>query len=553
MSINSIKFSTKHAVGLVFSITFLLGTSFSTTAAPPSPDFNKDGFSDLVVGVPNDRDFGRIAALAFPEGAVNVIRGSATGLWSTGNQVWGQDSPNILGTGTQNNKFGAAVAAGDFNGDDRSDLAVGSPNDTGDGGGPGTPYLAQGVVNVIYAAGTGLTTAGNQLLNQKVAGILRTGTNQDSNNNFGASLATGDFNNDGYDDLAVGVPHEDLTTNYTYQHGLVYVIYGSVTGLKTTTSQIWTQDSPGIADIAEHRDEFGAALAAGDFDHDGNDDLAIGVPGETLTKFGGAVQILYGSRARLSSNRSQLWSQDSPGILDTQENYDKFGAALAAGDFNNDGRDDLAIGAPGENPTNVTSGADAGAVNVLFGAAGGLSATGNQFWSQDTANIADQSERFDHFGSELVAGDFNGNGSDDLAIGVPDEEFGSGTCSIGGKGVVHVLFGSTTKLSATKSQLWNQDSPGIADVAENCDDFGLALGKGDYDHDNIDDLVIGVPGEGLPVCGSSQTTGGVGMVHVLYGTTVGPAAANSQVWCQNSPNILSDGLSTERFGSALTH
>jgi hypothetical protein len=79
-------------------------------------------------------------------------------------------------------------------------------------------------------------------------------------------------------------------------------------------------------------DFFGSALAAGDFDGDGEDDLAIGVPGEGVSgKSGaGAVNVLYGSSNGLTSSDDQFWHQDKSGIEDTAEQNDAFGAALAS-------------------------------------------------------------------------------------------------------------------------------------------------------------------------------------------------------------------------------
>jgi hypothetical protein len=138
---------------------------------------------------------------------------------------------------------------------------------------------------------------------------------------------------------------------------------------------------------------------------------------------------------------------------------------LAAGDFNGDTRADLAIGAPGENNF-------AGVVHVLYGSSpGGLTATGSQLWSQNSPGIAGGAEPDDIFGEAVAAGDFNGDTRADLAIGAPGENSFAG--------VVHVLYGSSPGgLTATGSQLWSQNSPGIAGGAEDFDVFGETLAAG---------------------------------------------------------------------------
>jgi hypothetical protein len=150
-------------------------------------------------------------------------------------------------------------------------------------------------------------------------------------------------------------------------------------------------------------------------------------------------------------------------VVGGAEGFDFFGGALADGDFNANGRTDLAIGAWGENSA-------AGVAHVLYGSAAGLTATGSQLWSQDSPGVAGQPEGADFFGQALAAGDFNGDAQAELAVGAPGENDSSG--------VVHVLVGSAAGLTATGSQLWSQDSPGVAGTAEPRDRFGDTVAAG---------------------------------------------------------------------------
>jgi FG-GAP repeat len=217
--------------------------------------------------------------------------------------------------------------------------------------------------------------------------------------------------------------------------------------------------------LAGHAGSAGTAASSrgvrADFNGDGTADLAIGAPGEDTAR--GVVQVLYGSANRLTATGSQLWTQDSSGIVGVAEPGDFFGGALAAGDFNGDGRADLAVGAEGEDNA-------AGAVQVLYGSPTGLAATGNQLWSQDSSGIVGVAEPGDRFGFALAAGDFNGDGAADLAIGAPGEDDLAG--------LVNVLYGSANRLAATGNQFWTQNSPGIAGVAEFGDILGFALAAG---------------------------------------------------------------------------
>jgi len=533
--INEARFDTAYSVdNLCGSNSGALSLRGAAADCPTCRDFNNDGFDDLVIGVPFEDLSGT------DEGAVNVIYGSAFGLHRSAghnDQFWTQDSGGIAGSAGNNDDFSSSLGIGDFNGDTFDDLAIGVVGEN-----------SWGAVNVIYGSAFGLhqdSGNANQFWGQNSGGIVDTAENGDD---FGSSLAIGDFNNDGFDDLAIGVPSESLSGS---NEGAVNVIYGSASGLHRDlghTDQFWTQDVGGIADTAEDNDNFGSSLAVGDFNDDGFDDLAIGVTGEDLSGSNeGAVTVIYGSANGLHKDlghADQFWTQDTGGIADTAEDGDQFGWALTVGDFNNDGFDDLAIGVPFED----LSGGNDGVVTVIYGSANGLHKKlghNDQLWSQDTGGIADTAENSDNFGRTLTIGDFNNDGFDDLAIGVPSESL-SGT----DEGAVTVIYGSAFGLHKRvghNDQFWTQDTGGIADTAENFDNFGWALTVGDFNNDGFDDLVIGVPVESL-------SGGNEGVVNVIYGSGFGlhrSLGHTDQFWSQDSGGIADTAENSDCFGSIL--
>ncbi len=355
---------------------------------------------------------------------------------------------------------------------------------------------------------------------------------------FGRALATGDLDGDGYLDLAIGVPYDELSGG-PVNTGSVRVLYGGPGGLSAAGQQHWHQDSPGTLDSAEAQDHYGWALAAGDFDADGFDDLAVGVPQEDLAagEDAGAVHVLYGSAAGLTAAGDQFFYQDFPGILDEGAPFDTFGDTLTVGDFNGDGYEDLAIGAPLDDLGGIE---DAGKVNILYGTAQGLSTAGNELWHQNNLSQGG-AEAFDWFGDALATGDFDDDTFDDLAVGIRGEDIGA----VANAGAVHAIYGFSGGLSATGDQVWHQDRPGIADACEAGDGFGYALAGGDFDGDDMADLAIGVPAESL----GAQTNAGA--LHILFGSGTGLTAGGSQFWHQSVPGTQGGAEAGDYFANAL--
>jgi hypothetical protein len=343
-----------------------------------------------------------------------------------------------------------------------------------------------------------------------------------------------DFNGDGFADLAVGVPDEDGAPN---GKGGVNVIYGSASGLIEAGDQFWSQDSPGIKEVAEPGDRFGHSLAVADFNGDGFADLAVGVPGEDFTAGDeGGVNVIYGSASGLTEAGDQFWSQDSPGIKEVAEEGDTFGNSLAAADFGKGTGADLAVGVPGESFA-VHEG---GGANVIYGSASGLTATGNQFWSQDSPGVEGVAGSNDLFGSSLAAADFGKGPRADLAVGVPGEDVAADLA-----GGVNIIYGSGSGLSEAGNQFWSQDSPGIEGVAGSVDEFGFSLAAADFGKGSRADLAVGVPGE--------RTAGDfAGGVNIIYGSGSGLTDAGNQFWSQDSPGIKGVAEEGKLFGFALS-
>lgn len=365
------------------------------------------------------------------------------------------------------------------------------------------------------------------------------------------TAASGDFDGNGFGDLAVGSPFEDVSGNRNA--GAVNVIYGGAGGLAANGDQFWHQASPGIPGALERDDRFGWSLAAGNFNGDAYDDLAIGIPYESyvvdhdvIVLFGrccladwrveaGAVVVLYGGPTGLSSKKSKILHQHRKGVKGKGQTGDHFGAALAAADFDGDGRDELAVGVPGEDRT--------GAVQVFFGSADGVF-NKDQLWFQKTTGAGDGDERGDGFGSSLAAGNLGYSSREqDLAIGIPGEDIGS----IVDAGAVQILYGQPGKgldVKNVPSHFLHQDTAGAEDAAEAGDRFGWALAVGDFGRSAQLDLAVGVPGETL-----ARTRQGA--VQVLYGTPYGVTTETDQLWHAGAGGLKGAPRANAEFGSAL--
>lgn len=466
-----------------------------------SGDFNNDGETDVVVGMP-----GYTVGSAIAAGAVRVMYGSPSGV-SSSETIIHQNTAGVPGAVESGDHCGAAVVAGNFNGDSYADLAIGCPGEA-----IGSLSNA-GYVIILYGSNSGLTGTGAVGFHQDSTDIAG---GAEAGDMFGSSLAVGDFGYSKEDDLAIGVPGESVgSVNHA---GAVNILYGTSIGLSSANNVLFHQDSSDIPGMVEAGDRFGASVAAGDFDGNGKDDLAIGVPGESIgtEEDAGAVNVIYGSAVGLVSAGAQGIDQNTSGIQGVAEAGDRMGVSVAAGDLDADGRDDLIIGVPGEAIENFSH---AGMIAVVYGSANGLNTNDNLYLHQDSDNVPGACEFEDRFGMSVTSGQFNNDKYDDVATGVPGESIGSEQNA----GMVIVFYGSSGALSGTGSSGFHANTSNIPGASEREDRMGTSVISGDFDGDWYDDLLISIVGEDIGTTATPES------YYVLYGSSTGILSEYSQL------------------------
>ncbi|HVL96482.1 MAG TPA: protein kinase [Solirubrobacteraceae bacterium] len=313
---------------------------------------------------------------------------------------------------------------------------------------------------------------------------------------LGTSVASGDFDADGHADLAVSAPLEG-----DGEAGAVRIVPGSADGLRPGDATALRGD--GLPDGATR---YGTALAAGDLDADGFDDLVVGAAGDAAAAGSGALHVRFGGARGLEAGRARVLGRPDAELRG-------FGALLAVGDLDGDERLDVVEAAPGR-----PDAAAPGHLTFCPGAAGG------------PARCRVLASDMDAGPAALAAGDVTGDGTADAVAGLPAD----------GSGAVAVWAGGT-RGPAREPVVITQETDGVRGNDQPGDGFGSSVALGDLDGDAFADLVVAAAGEDE----------GAGRITIIRGGPEEISADEVVTLSQETPGVPGEHSAGSGFGAAL--
>lgn len=429
----------------------------------------------------------------------------------------------------------ASGLAGDFNGDGYRDVAIGAA-----GADVGSVQSA-GAVVVLYGSSSGVSAAKKTVITQNSTGVPGAA---ESDDRFGQSMAAADLDRDGYSDLVVGSQYEAIGDRDGV--GSVTVLWGGKSGLSGGSGL------PQPSGLSEWGG-YSSGIATGDFDGDGDTDVTVtgqsrtylhngpftrtGTPvshqgvdelGSTYEVFAGDMtgdrkaERVYPFGVDGDPAGDISYFRHDPGNWDAHPESDYARVELPHADGSNgviadvdkDGYGDLVLGDYGDpSDGNSVNGHKGGQITVWYGGPDGPDPDQKPtVIHQDTEGVPGGGEYGDLFGAALSAGDVNGDGYADIAVGAQGEDLGTTPDT----GTVTILYGSASGLTGKGAKQYSQDTAGVPGANETNDAFGISVRLVDLDKNGKADLVAGAGYEN-----------GYGAVTVMRGSASGLTTSNA--------------------------
>ena len=319
-----------------------------------------------------------------------------------------------------NDAFGRSVAnIGDLDGDGVNDLAVGADSDNGS---YHPSAKNPGAVHIVF-----MNTDGSVKSTVEIDNTTTNGPNLDINDFFGRSVANiGDLDGDGVNELAVGAPFDR-----TRDQGAVHILFMNTDG--SIKSSVENDSGTSNHCTSNTYDYLGASIAGiGDLDGDGVNDIAAGATHDDNGGTNrGAVRIMFMNTDASVKSCVEINSSTTNGP--DLNSSDFFGVSVAnIGDLDDDGVNDLAVGAKGDNAE--PAGANRGAVHIMFmNTDASVKSTVEINTATPNGPALANTDIFGYGVTEI--GDLDGNCVNDLAVGAPQDDNGGAN-----RGAVHILF-----------------------------------------------------------------------------------------------------------------